>query len=144
MRDNPYTGRKMGTMERNAHEEIITGTELATVPIPVGNSVVLPEGGSHLHHADDRDFITAATDVGIRLISPPTKTETDAVPPKGIRLQHFCVHAVHSTHAPAGRVKIYSCLNELSCSFEDSIYRLNFSTGLHIMIITVKAILIVS
>ena len=55
IRDNPYTGRKLGTMERNAHEEIITGTELATVPIPVGNSVVLPEGGSHLHHADDRD-----------------------------------------------------------------------------------------
>ena len=60
-------------MERNAHEEIITGTELATVPISVGNSVVLPEGGSHLHHADDRDSITAATDVGIRLIFPPTK-----------------------------------------------------------------------
>ena len=69
-------------MERNAHEEIITGTELATVPIPVGNSVVLPEGA--------RIYITQMIGIpspplptiGIRRISLPTKTETDEVLPK--------------------------------------------------------------
>ena len=88
--------------------------------------------------------ITAAIDIGIRRISFPTKTETDAVSSKRNPRHHFCVHAVRFTHALAGRAKIYSCFNELSCSFEASIYRLNFSTGLHIIITAVKAMLIVS
>ncbi len=67
------------------NEEIVTGTELAAVQIPAGNSVVLPSGSRIYITQMLGNSITAATDIGMVRIMKEDAQRAGICPPETAR-----------------------------------------------------------